>query len=117
MSKTGDDWEDRWGEFGTIVVYGNLHDGDLLFSYRESDPETEHYAFIWNLGADFIEIVYSIPGTSPDDADTLVERYPVSDDASGRWQSVLGGIAWQARIWIAENAERVEADREKLQAD
>jgi hypothetical protein len=108
MNKTGDDWEDRWGELGSIVVYVNLHDGDLLFSYRENDPETERYAFIWSLGADYIEIVYSIPGTSPDEAKTLVEKWPVSEDALMNWQSVLGGLAWQARLWIAENAEKME---------
>ena len=104
----GDDWNSRWGELGSIVVHVNLHDGDLLFSYRENDPETEQYQFIWALGADYIEVVRSIPGTSPDEAETLVEKWPVSDDALMTWQSVLGGIAWQARIWIAEHGDKEE---------
>lgn len=94
-----------WRVTGNVrVELADQNDGDeMLFTYQETNPETERFGFIWSPSSNTIEVV-----TVNDEADgtrteSSIDSIQIPDESDNQSGQVLAALPWLARNWIEEN--------------
>jgi hypothetical protein len=86
---------------GEIVVQMSGETGEMLFVYRQLNPETRRWAFCWGLWDSSVAVLELDEGKDLNRA-ISVGAIPFPDEWDNTSAVPLGAIAWMAEDWILE---------------